>query len=195
MKYLLSQLKNLKNSPLKKVVEKRIKEFENDGKGSEETLFDELCFCLMTANFSATGALKIQKENGQGFIDLSLDSLSKELKKLGYRFPNARAKYIVDARAVLGKIRKNIFKKTRKESREWLRRIKGLGMKESSHFLRNVGFKDVAIIYRHILTILFENEFISDQKLTTKRYTHIERILENIGKKVDLDLARLDLYI
>ena len=68
-------------------------------------------------------------------------------------------------------------------------------MKESSHFLRNVGFKDVAIIDRHILNLLKENGYIGDEPLNKKRYIEYESILGGLGKELGLDQARLDLYL
>ncbi|MEM3553264.1 MAG: N-glycosylase, partial [Candidatus Bathyarchaeia archaeon] len=85
-----------------------------------------------------------------------------------------------------------------KNCREWLvKNIKGLGFKEASHFLRNVGYFNLAIIDRHILRILSKYGFISNnsKSLTKKVYFEIESILEMLAKKVDLTLAELDLYL
>jgi len=53
---------------------------------------------LLTANFNAERSIRIQDELGNGFSTLSLHQLKKRLRKLGHRFPNARAKYIHEAR-------------------------------------------------------------------------------------------------
>ena len=74
--------------------------------------------------------------------------------------------------------------------------IKGLGMKEASHFLRNIGFKDFAIIDFHIIDILVKYGLIKKPKTLTKnKYLEIEGILKEIAKKTNLNLAELDLYL
>jgi N-glycosylase/DNA lyase len=70
-----------------------------------------------------------------------------------------------------------------------------LGYKEASHFLRNIGFKDIAIIDRHIINILYENGYIKDKKINRKRYIKYENILRAIAEYCNMDLARLDLYL
>ena len=74
------------------------------------------------------------------------------------RFYNRRAEFIALARKHL-----NIKDKVKNfesefEAREWLcQNIKGLGLKESSHFLRNVGCENVAILDKHVLNLLAEH--------------------------------------
>ena len=71
--------------------------------------------------------------------------LAKKLKNLGHRFPNARARYIVEARKQKNLIKKILNQKNEQETREWLvKNIKGIGYKEASHFLRNTGFENIA---------------------------------------------------
>ena len=84
-----------------------------------------------------------------------------------------------------------------KELREWLiTNIKGLGWKESSHFLRNIGYKDSAIIDFHILDILEKNKIIKKPKTLNKtNYLNIENKLRKLSKKLNLNLAQLDFYL
>ena len=85
------------------------------------------------------------------------------------------------------------------EIREWLvKNIKGLGYKEASHFLRNIGFKNIAIIDYHIIDILARYRIIKKPKtrsLTRKRYLEIERVLRELSEKTGLALGELDLYL
>jgi len=178
-------------------VENRIKEFEEMFKKDDLSWFHELCFCILTANTSAVMGLKVQKEIGPwDFAKLDYESLREKLRKLGYRFYNTRAKYIVENQKYANSIKSILINKEREERREWLvENIKGMGMKESSHFLRNVGYKDYAIIDKHILKILYENNYINDKKINPKRYIEIEKILSEIADELGMDLARLDLYL
>jgi N-glycosylase/DNA lyase len=71
-----------------------------------------------------------------------------------------------------------------------------LGYKEASHFLRNIGFMDVAIIDRHILNILVEYGLIKRPKtLSKKNYLEIEKKLEKLAKKTRMSLGELDFYL
>ncbi|MFH1456222.1 MAG: N-glycosylase/DNA lyase [archaeon] len=184
MKKLLSDLKKLK---VKKEVDNRIQEFENP-----DSFFSELCFCLLTANYNAEKAIQIQEKIGKGFEKLPEKELAKGLQKLGYRYPNIRAKYIVEARKhELPQLKED------KEYREWLvENVKGLGYKEASHFLRNIGYKDVAIVDFHIVDLLKRYNLTDIQKPITKsKYFEIEKILKTIAKKSNMTLAELDLYL
>lgn len=195
MKSVLTQIKKVKNSKTKKIIDQRIKEFERLNKGTNEEWFCELCFCLMTANWKAKESIQLQKElSHEGFCKWSENRLAKHLKDKGHRFWPQRAERIKLAREHL-KIKDIITKE--KEPREWLvNNIKGLGYKESSHFLRNVGYKDYAIIDRHIINLLVEEKLIDRPKtITKKRYEEIESILGSIAKKAKLNQAKLDLYL
>lgn len=81
--------------------------------------------------------------------------------------------------------------------REWLvKNIKGLGYKEASHFLRNIGFKNFAIIDFHIINLLVKYDIIKKPRTLTKiKYLEIETILRNIAKNLGVSLAELDLYL
>ena len=208
MQPLIKIIENLKNSEIKKIIDSRTKEFSELGKKPINEIFKEMCFCLLTANFSAQGGIKIQKEINNGFLTLSETELAKKLSELGHRFPNARAKYIFLARQKINDLRK-ILENERDELkvREWLvKNIKRLGMKEASHFLRNIGHKNLAIIDFHIIDLLVKNNLIdhggdssgkkpSSKSLNMKKYLEIENLLKQIAKKTNLNLGKLDLYL
>ncbi len=83
------------------------------------------------------------------------------------------------------------------ELREWLvKNIKGIGYKEGSHFLRNIGYKNLAIVDFHILDLLVQYELIEKPKVLTKKiYLDIENLLKRIAKELNLNLAELDLFL
>ena len=74
-----------------------------------------------------------------------------------------------------------------------VKNITGLGYKEASHFLRNVGYNDVAIIDRHIIRFLYQYHYIDQlPKIITKKiYLELEDILTKFGILLD----KLDLMI
>ncbi len=197
MKSLIEKIEYLKSSPISEVISKRIREFEEMGKEKEDKVFSELSFCLLTANFQAEKCIRIQQEMGRDFLHLPEKELAKKLKEAGHRFWPQRANRIVGAREFKTELQNLVMKQSGKEMRKWLvKNIKGLGMKESSHFLRNIGYKDVAIIDFHIIDLMVEEKLIEKPKtITPKRYLEIENILEKLGEKVNLNSAELDLYL
>ncbi|MCD6381311.1 MAG: N-glycosylase/DNA lyase, partial [Candidatus Odinarchaeota archaeon] len=200
MEKMIKKVKLLLNSEkLRKKVEERMMEFEDLGKKGNEEWFIELCFCILTANSSAELCIKIQNEVGMSFLTLSKEELSRKLRSMGYRYYIKRAEYIVDARRYSNSI-KDIVESFGDEflAREWLvSNVKGLGYKEASHFLRNVGFKNVAIIDRHILRCLYENGVIEKipKNLSKKDYMRIEKLLRELSEKTGLSLSELDLFL
>ncbi|MBS7614352.1 N-glycosylase/DNA lyase [Candidatus Bathyarchaeota archaeon] len=195
---LLEKIEILKNSGIKKVIETRIKQFEEMRNKPSSELFKELAYCILCANFNAERSMSIQKAIGNGFICWSEKRLAQELKALGHRFPNTRAKYIVEARKHVDSLESKISSfNNKQELRDWLiGAIKGLGMKESSHFLRNIGFSDFAILDFHIINVLVKYGLIDKPStLTKKKYLEIETFLRYIADKANLNLAELDLYL
>jgi N-glycosylase/DNA lyase len=194
---LINKIKILKQSEINKIVGKRIQEFKNLNKKSNDELFKELCFCILTANFSAEKSIKIQNEIGECFLTDSCDIISKKLKDHGHRFPNMRAKYISNSMKCKNKLKEVVQFYNTYEIRDWIvKNVKGIGYKESSHFLRNIGFDNFAIIDFHIIDILTNHNLITKPKsLTKKKYLEIENLLKEIALKTNLTLAELDLYL
>jgi len=195
---LLEAVKRLKRSPVRRLVETRIREFKALGKKPSSELFKELCFCILTANFNAERGIKIQEAIGDGFLTLSESELAERLRSLGHRYPRARARYIVEARRyayVLGELIVKLGSGS--AVRKWLvENIRGVGYKEASHFLRNIGFTDLAIVDFHIVNLLTRYGLIKHPKtLTKKRYLEIEQLLRRIAERLGLTLAELDIYL
>lgn len=195
---LVENILELKNGKIRKTIDSRIKEFGEYKKKPAGDLFSELCFCITTANCAAESCIRIQQEIGAGFNALSEEKLSAKLKARGYRFPNKRAAYIAEARKHADALTEKIKNGTdEKEIREWLvENVKGLGYKEASHFLRNVGYQDVAIIDFHIVDILVRHGIIdAPGTLTKKKYLNIEEALRGLAAETGLTLSELDLYL
>lgn len=183
----------------------RLKEFEKIGEGSDKRIFEELCFCIFTANASARMGIKC--------IDLikpllqtgTASKISKRIKG-HYRFWKIRPKYIVHTREYLkknykGHIKNLIFSfKNADELRDFFaanKNIKGIGYKEASHFLRNIGFKGYAILDKHILNCLCEYGIISELKpLNSKeKYIKIEEKMKEFADRININFDELDLLL
>ena len=86
------------------------------------------------------------------------------------------------------------------ERRDWLaqdRRIKGLGYKEASHFLRNIGFKGYGILDKHVVRSLAEMGVIKSAKPPTSRksYLETEARMREFADQVGIDFDELDLVL
>jgi N-glycosylase/DNA lyase len=176
------------------LIEQRLAEFKAIGAQDTFRWFSELCFCLLTANAQAKKAIAIQEHIGiQGFLYLPEKQLAHIIQAHGHRFHNTKAHYIVNARPYIT-IKESLAPFTTQEARTFLiEHIKGLGYKEASHFLRNVGYSDVAILDRHILTFLVQYGYLTKipKTLTPKLYLALEEEL----KKFHIPLDKLDLIL
>jgi len=188
----------LKNSPISETVNSRLKEFESFKDKDHADWFSELCFCILTANARARTAVQIQQGvGGIGFMKLPKEQLAEVIKRAKHRFHNNKAKFILGARKYYG-IKTQIEEMSEFEAREFIvENVVGLGYKESSHFLRNTGSKNLAILDRHILRLMLESDYIEKIPLTMnkKRYLKIEESFNRLAKVLEMSPAELDLYM
>ncbi len=195
MKELEKKIKELMDSGVGIQARKRIQEFSAFKNHSEKKWFSELCFCLLTANTSAEMGLRVQKKvSAEKFLSLSEKKLSLELKKAGSRFYNRRANFIYSARNL--KVKKELKKISSDKQRAFLAdNVKGFGLKEASHFLRNTGCFDYAIIDKHVFNVSREFNLIKTEKLNKKTYFELEKKLLKLAGKLGISLGELDLYL
>ncbi|MCD9185405.1 MAG: N-glycosylase/DNA lyase [Pyrinomonadaceae bacterium] len=184
----------------------RIAEFEEVWKsGADERLWEEMVFCFFTGGCSAKMGLR----SVEAVRPLLLTGTHEELMNAlvgRHRYPRARAGYIVASRDFLQEhcnleLRKKLESFADPlERRDWLvkeKGIKGLGYKEASHYLRNIGLKGYAILDKHILRSLAELKIIDDPKPpnTRLKYLTIEQKLKNLSKLTKIDFDELDLVL
>ena len=86
------------------------------------------------------------------------------------------------------------------ERRDWLAkdpRVKGLGYKEASHFLRNVGFKGYGILDKHIVRSLYELKVIKSPKppATRGKYLDTETRMQRFAGRTGINFDELDLLL
>ncbi|RLG05378.1 MAG: N-glycosylase, partial [Thaumarchaeota archaeon] len=143
-------------------------------------------------------SLMIVEELGDKLLRLGVSDLAEELRRLGHRYPEVRARYIVEAREKLREIVDAVHRiEDEFRLREWLvENVKGFGLKEASHFLRNIGFKNLAIIDLHILRVLRRYGLIEEfRSLTRRRYLEVEKLLRGVAERLGISVAELDLYL
>ncbi|MFH0929316.1 MAG: DNA lyase [Candidatus Aenigmatarchaeota archaeon] len=162
----------------------------------DECLFEELCFCIMTPQSRAKYCrLAVDRLKKDGKLFTASQEKIREYMT-GVRFPEVKAQRIVEARGKLPELKKNLSKEPQ-ELREWLaKNIKGLGMKESTHFMRNIGFQGMAIIDVHIQNFLKKVGKINKNKsLTKKRYLELEEVFLGLAKEAEISPEELDIAI
>ncbi len=190
----------------KPAITKRIAEFRAAGRKGDEVLFEELCYCILTAGSSA----KMGMRTVEALRDLLPHGSEQELQERArmhrVRFWRVRPSYIVRTREHLREVcgmklgellasfdspqaRRDFFARNKA--------IKGLGYKESSHFLRNIGFPGYAILDKHILNSLREMGVISKRMRSTTPagYLAIERKVREFAEEIGIDMDHLDLLL
>lgn len=198
MQSLVREVFRLKQESVSSLVAKRMLDFEQMYLQGNSEWFGEMCFCLLTANTSAQMGLKMQKAlSYEDLAFLPQEQLAKKMNSLRCRFYNRRSEFISLAREHL-----DIKDKVKKfsdefEAREWLaENINGLGLKESSHFLRNVGYKNVAILDKHVINLMLEHGLLEiPKKPVGKHYFLAEKKLARVCEKTGLCQGELDLYL
>ncbi len=199
----LQELKQLYQTR-RDAIHARLKEFKEILQRSEEEVFAELCFCLLTPQSSAKVCWDaVLRLRGKGLL-LKGDSGELEPLLRDVRFNDSKSRYIVEARTLFSK---NGFQLKSHmtsflnpfELREWLvENVKGLGYKEASHFLRNIGLgEEFAILDRHILRNLKDLGVLPEvpRSLTKKRYLEIEEKVRRFSKEIGIPMADLDLLL
>ena len=195
---ILEEVSKLMKSDVAGIINSRAAQFQEMGRRSKEEIFGELCFCLLTANTSAEMGIRTQNLIGlDGFINYGRDFLASELKRIKYRFYNVRSNFIVEARWIIDELPSLLRSSDRASAREYLvENVKGIGYKEASHFLRNVGVFDFAILDKHIMRMLSEEyRFKLPKAIVKKDYYKNEKIVVDLSGKVDLAPGIFDLYM
>ena len=190
--------------------------------GTEEDIFSEMAFCLLTPQSKAKicwkAILKLKEK------DLLLKGAPEQVEQelSGVRFKERKSTFVVTARKFFpvrplikqfnpphltspargeeynagifadAQNGNNIYK-----CREWLvANVKGYGYKEASHFLRNIGFgENLTILDRHILKNLHLLKVIEDipQSLTKTKYMQIEKAMKDFAIQIEIPIAHLDI--
>jgi N-glycosylase/DNA lyase len=190
----------------KRLIRYRLGEFRNIfEKGDDVKIFEELAFCIFAAGASAKMAVRSVESVRDVLMRADSQELSTRLKGV-HRFPNSRANYLLHTREWLRKDYDFRLKDLilylndpvkRRDFFANYRGIKGIGYKEASHFLRNIGFGGYAILDKHILRTLQEFELIDDPKPPASRskYMSLERKLKKLAALLEIDFDELDLLL
>jgi N-glycosylase/DNA lyase len=198
----ITELKEL-YKPIKSRIILRLEEFRTLwAEGSDDVLFRELTFCLLTPQSRAKICWKaVQRLEGKCLLNVGeYRDVMAELS--GVRFKQKKAEYICQAQRMFanGQLRSTIAGFSNPHSaRKWLvSNVRGLGYKEASHFLRNIGLgEDLAILDRHVLknlTLLGVIESVPSS-IGGRAYMDVEQKMRGFSEEIEIPMAHLDLLL
>lgn len=192
----------------RKEIRARLDEFDSVWQeGSDARLWEEMVYCIFTAGSSAAMGLSAVQAVRPLLGNGSRAAITRALRRPpAYRFHNIRAAHVVATRKFLAqtvsmRLRDRLASfPNADERRDWLARtpgIKGLGYKEASHFLRNIGFKGYGILDKHIVRCLSELGVIDSARppATRKRYLLAEEQMKNFADDIGINFDELDLAL
>jgi N-glycosylase/DNA lyase len=184
----------------------RLEEFDGVWRSEDDQrVWEEMVYCFFTGGCSAKMGLRAVEAVRPLLRKGSQQEMAAALTGV-HRYPNARSRYVASSREFLeGDCDFRINERLRSfncdhERRDWLvkeKGIKGLGYKEASHFLRNVGFRGYAILDKHVLNCLAELKIIDDPKppSTRSKYLTVEEKLRQFAGEVRIDFDEMDLVL
>ena len=182
------------------VIREPIRERLNDFAGVQpDEYFYELCYCLLTPQSSARNVGRaVEILERRDFYTTPFDPVEVLRAKEHYvRFHLTKAKRLLGVRRQYPEIYSCLLSRFPVEAkRAWLvEHVNGLSLKEASHFLRNIGERDLAILDRHILTHLVACGVIRKKpvSLTSQRYFAIERKFKRFSTQMGIPMDELDL--
>ena len=165
-----------------------------------EEYFYELVYCLLTPQSSAKHAdAVVDLLRKRGFAETGFDPEPFLRDRTHYiRFHRTKSLHLLRVRGQFPLILQQLSNgSSARKLREWLvKNVKGLGQKEATHFLRNIGKnEDLAILDRHILRNLKRYGVLRalPVSLSKKQYLSIERRFQRFAGKIGVPLNELDL--
>ena len=179
-----------------KAIETRLREFT---RVPQTEYFYELAYCLLTPQTSAIHAGRVigeLKKNDFQYSDIH-PGIFLCRKEHYIRFHNMKSGYLVAMKKQYPELYKIILSTISPDAlrEELIARITGMGYKEASHFLRNIGKRNLAILDRHILKNLVRCGVIQSvpKTLSQKLYLEIEQKFLQFAEQIKIPMDALDL--
>jgi len=178
----------------KDAIRSRLRAF---GRVGEEEIFFELAYCLLTPQSSAVKSAAAVEELRRTRCFTRPARSAMILRRSGVRFHLTKASRLAAAARQLPELSAQLASGgSGEELRLYLvEAVNGLGWKEASHFLRNIGYRDLAILDRHILRNLRHHGVIAavPAALTPRRYRVIENRFRHFSREAGITMDELDL--
>lgn len=196
---------NQLHSAIRDQIETRLWAFDRVWKtGSDEDIFYELVFCILTPQSRPEMCWEaVKRLRSAGLV--SMEDSGAVLEHLyGVRFKYKKSEFVLEAKQRFFESGKGIRETLSSfgsvvEARDWLASsVKGIGVKESGHFLRNIGLGgDLAILDRHVLRYLKAEGVIESipSSLTLARYREIEKRMTAHARELGISMSHLDFVL
>jgi N-glycosylase/DNA lyase len=167
----------------------------------KEQRFYELCYCLCTPQSKAENAnAVVQILQEQDFERVGFNPVEVLRDKRHYiRFHETKARRLLQAREEWLKIASILDSTTLhdEEKREWLvNNVDGMSWKEASHYLRNIGYRNLAILDRHTLKhLVLCGVFEEIPNIAGKvRYLAAGEAFKYFAVEIGIPMDELDLF-
>ena len=188
---------------VRELIERRLAEFRSIDRRDAVRLFEELAFCVMTPQSRARAALRAVEElKSRGLLlGGGPEEVAEVLRRNGIRFHNQKAKYVVKNRELVRGDKPRLIELLGEDVhrvREVLVEVVwGFGLKEASHFMRNIGYSGLAVLDRHVLKWMKDLGAIEEVPgtLTRRRYLELERRFIRLSEELGLAPEALDLLL
>jgi N-glycosylase/DNA lyase len=162
--------------------------------------FYELAYCLLTPQSTAVHAAEAVaalRKAGFYYKDIHPEPFLRR-KECYIRFHKTKSRHLLRMKDQFPFMAKKLSEPASAfELREWLKNnVLGLGYKEASHFLRNIGKNEgLAILDRHILRNLQRLGVIQSipKSMSKKQYLAIEQRFSSFASEIGIALDELDL--
>jgi N-glycosylase/DNA lyase len=195
-KYSLPKYIADKYLELKEPIQNRLKEFRQVPK---DEYFYELCFCLCTPQSKAKNAFQVvEKLKQRNFREKPFNPVDiLRVNEHYIRFHNQKAQRLLGVVDYFPKVQEILdSKKNNFEKRAEITKIvNGYGLKETSHFMRNIGYQGLAILDRHILKHLVHCKVYDEipKVGSEKQYLEVEKKFLHFAAKVQIPVDELDI--
>ena len=180
-------------------IKQRLREFNAV---SPHDYFYELCYCLLTPQSKAlhcNEVVRLLREHDFQNIDFDPEPFLHPQPSIYVRFHKTKAKRLRAMKFIFPEIDVVLSKKISDKSMrdELVAIVSGLGMKEASHFLRNIGKTNVTIIDRHILKNFVRYRIIPEypKTISRKNYLLLERAFEAFADELHIPPDEFDLLL
>jgi N-glycosylase/DNA lyase len=200
----LEELREL-YSQRKDSIKAQLDEFkEVHDKGNDRRIFEELSFCILTSAVGPKVGVKSLDAIRDVLLEGSEADIEERLKGV-HKYPE-KAYYLIHTRDYLKKeynLKLNALVNSLNdpiERRDFFalnKDIKGLGLTQASHFLRNIGIKGYAILDRNVVRSLYDLGVLETPKppTTKKKYLEAEEKMKGFANELGIEIEELDMLL
>ncbi len=163
--------------------------------------FYEMCFCICTPQSKARAAWQVQVQLERlDFLNADIDPVPLLRDPHHYiRFHRQKAERLLWLKQHWEEVLTIITREEPVKVKRYalVQHVKGIGWKEASHFLRNIGYTNLAILDRHIVRQLADFHLLAVPRIPRGRreYEQMEALFCDFAAALRISPAHLDLFL